>query len=185
LLFFIQIYRKLNILDKRFLAMRFSVIFILIFLIGSCTTIGLAHAQSSSFSVKDPSGQQTFNVNYRIDFGTVNNIRVNTGDESLLIDVSTTGNGTMTITLPRALIDSTINGQDTQFFVLVDGENIDFQESKSNADRNLTIPFSDGAQEIEIIGTQVVPEFGSIASLILVIAILSIIAISKARPKIL
>jgi predicted secreted protein with PEFG-CTERM motif len=155
---------------------------VLIFLIGSFITIGLAHAQPS-FLVKDPSGQQTFNVNYSMDGGTVSNISVNTGDESLLVDVVTTGNGTLTITLPRTLIDSTVNGQDDKFFVLIDGENVDFQESKSSTDRTLTIPFSDGSQEIEIMGTQVVPEFGPIAALVLVIATISIIAISKRRPS--
>jgi predicted secreted protein with PEFG-CTERM motif len=164
---------------------RILVIPVLIFLIGLCTTIGLAHAQPSSFLVKDPSGQLTFNVNYSIDGGTVGNMSVNTDDESLLVDVVTTGNGTITITLPRTLIDAKINDQqDDQFFVLVDGEDVDFQESKSSTDRTLTIPFSDGAQEIEIIGTQVVPEFGLIAALVLVVATISIIAISKTRPKI-
>ncbi|MDH2907307.1 MAG: hypothetical protein PXX83_04330 [Candidatus Nitrosotalea sp.] len=165
--------------------MKFLIILVLIFLIGSGIPIGLAHAQSSSFSVKDPSGQQTFNVNYSIDGGTVSSMSVNTSDESLRVGVSTTGNGTMTITLPRTLIDSTINGQDDQFFVLADGENVDFQESKSNTDRTLTISFLDGTQEIEIIGTHVVPEFGPVVSLILVITMILIITISKARPKIL
>lgn len=165
--------------------MRFLAIPVLIFLISLGTTVGFAHAHSSSFSVKDPSGQQTFNVNYSIDGGTVSSMSVNTSDESLLVDMSTTGNGTITITLPRTLIDSTVNGQDDQFFVLFDGANVDFQESKSNTDRTLTIPFSDGTQEIEIIGTRVVPEFGPITALMLVIAIISIITISKTRPKML
>ncbi|MBI3639433.1 MAG: PEFG-CTERM sorting domain-containing protein [Thaumarchaeota archaeon] len=165
--------------------MRFLLIPVLVFLISSCITVGFVHAQPSSFLVKDPSGQQTFNVNYNIDSGTVSNIQVNTDDESLFVDVVTTGNGTLTITLPRTLIDATANGEDDQFFVLIDGENVEFQELKSNtADRILTIPFSDGSQEIEIMGTQVVPEFGPIAVLVFVIAITSIIAISKTRPNI-
>ena len=161
--------------------MRFLLVPVLIILLGSCTTIGLAHA--ASFPVKDPSGQQTFNINYNVNGGTVNNISVNTNDASLLVNISTTGDGTLTITLPRTVIDSTVNGQDDQFFVLVDGEVVDIQESKSSTDRTLTIPFSDGAQEIEIMGTQVVPEFGPIAVLVLVVAIVSIIAVSKIRPN--
>jgi predicted secreted protein with PEFG-CTERM motif len=162
---------------------RFLLIPVLIFIIGSCTTIGLAHAQPSSFLVKDPSGQQNFNVNYSMDGGTVSSMSVNTQDASILVDINTTGNGTLTITLPRTLIDSTVNGQDDQFFVLVDGENVDFQESKSSTDRTLTIPFSDGSQEIEIMGTQVVPEFGPLVLIVFVIAVVSIIAVSKTRLK--
>jgi len=44
--------------------------------------------------------------------------------------------------------------------------------------RALTIPFEAGSEKIEIIGTQIVPEFGQIAALVLVIAIISIIAVS-------
>jgi predicted secreted protein with PEFG-CTERM motif len=156
---------------------------VLIFLIGSCTTIDLAHAQSSSFLIKDPSSQQNFNVNYSIDGGAVSSMSVNTHDTSIIVDINTTGNGTLTITLPRTLIDSTINGQDDQFFVLIDGESVDVQESKSNTDRTLTIPFSYDSQEIEIMGTRVVPEFGSIVLIVFVIAIVSIITISKTRLK--
>jgi predicted secreted protein with PEFG-CTERM motif len=38
--------------------------------------------------------------------------------------------------------------------------------------------FPEGAEEIEIIGTFVIPEFGAIAALILAVAIISIIAVS-------
>ena len=44
--------------------------------------------------------------------------------------------------------------------------------------RTLSIGFAAGDSEIEIVGTQVVPEFGPIAALVLAIAIISIIAVS-------
>ncbi len=182
MLYLSRIYGKSNILLNQFIVMRFLLVPVLIILIGSGMTIGFAHA--SSFDVKSPSGQQTFNVNYNMEGGSVNNMSINPGDQSLLVDVTTAGNGTLTITLPRTLIDSTVNGQDDQFFVLVDGESVDIQESKSSTDRTLTIPVSDGAQEVEIMGTQIVPEFGPIAILVLVATMVSIIIVSKARPKI-
>ena len=92
----------------------------------------------------------------------------------------------MAITLPRALIDAKLNGEDDDFFVLVDGEEVDFDETTTSTDRTLTIAFPDGAEEIEIIGTFVVPEFGTIAVLILAVAIISIIAVStKTRLNVL
>ena len=42
----------------------------------------------------------------------------------------------------------------------------------------LIIPFVDGSEEIEIIGTFVIPEFGTIAVLVLAISIISIIAVT-------
>ena len=42
----------------------------------------------------------------------------------------------------------------------------------------MEIPFTHGVTQIEIIGTQVIPEFGTIAILVLAVAIISIIAVS-------
>ncbi len=97
---------------------------------------------------------------------------------SLIIGISTTGDGQLTITLPRGLIDATIGSEDDDFFVLVDGEEVDFEEIATSTDRTLTIQFPAGAEEIEIIGTMVVPEFGTIAALILAVAIISIVVVS-------
>ena len=88
--------------------------------------------------------------------------------------------------LPRELIDALFpEGEDDDYFVLVDGEEVDFDETKTSTDRTLVISFPAGAEEIEIIGTHVVPEFGAIAALILAVAIISIIAVSaKSRLSI-
>ncbi len=90
----------------------------------------------------------------------------------------------MTITMPRALIDAKTSTGDDQFFVLVDGADTDFTESKTSTDRTVTVSFQQGTQQIEIIGTQVVPEFGGLSFIVLVAAIISIVAISaKTRLK--
>jgi len=69
-------------------------------------------------------------------------------------------------------------GPDTQYIVLIDGEESDFQEWPTAAQRKLEIPFTHGATTIEIIGTEVIPEFGTIAGLVLAVALISIIAVS-------
>jgi len=69
-------------------------------------------------------------------------------------------------------------GPDTNYIVLVDGEETDFQEWPTAAQRKLEIPFTHGATTIEIIGTEVIPEFGTIAGLVLAVALISIIAVS-------
>ncbi|NWJ28356.1 PEFG-CTERM sorting domain-containing protein, partial [Marine Group I thaumarchaeote] len=43
----------------------------------------------------------------------------------------------------------------------------------------VTVMFPAGTEEIEIIGTYVIPEFGTIAAMILAVAIISIIVISS------
>ena len=104
---------------------------------------------------------------------------------SLLIYIETTDEGSITLTIPRSVLDASINGGDDEFFVLVDGEEVDFEEIKTSEDRTLTINFLAGTEQIEIIGTFVVPEFGTIAAMILAVAIISIVAISaKSRLSI-
>ena len=81
----------------------------------------------------------------------------------------------------RELIDSKDDINDDVFIVLVDGNEVNFEETTTTTDRTLKIPFPDGAEEIEIIGTFVVPEFGSIAIFILAIAVTSIIVMTRSR----
>ncbi len=119
-----------------------------------------------------------FSLSYKIDGGSVLNVNPDDDANSLIITIETTSDGELTITLPRALIDAKLGNADDDFFVLVDGEEVEFGESKTANDRILTIAFPDGAETIEIIGTFVVPEFGTIAVMILAVAIISIIAVS-------
>jgi predicted secreted protein with PEFG-CTERM motif len=122
-------------------------------------------------------------VEYSIIGGKVISITPSIPDKSLIIEIETTSDGELTITLPRGLIDARLgpdgqSGEDDSFFVLVDGAEVNFDETTTSNDRTLTIPFEDGATEIEIIGTFVIPEFGAMAAIILAVAIVSIIAIS-------
>jgi len=96
--------------------------------------------------------------------------------------IDTTDNGQLAITLPRELIDAKIGEEDQDYFVLVDGEETNFDEETTSTDRTIVLFFPKGAEEIEIIGTKVVPEFGAIAALILAFTITSIMILtSKSR----
>ncbi len=118
-------------------------------------------------------------VGYEITGGKLVGITPDVEANSLIISIDATNDGSLTLTIPRSVLDATINnGEDDDFFVLIDGEEVDFDETTSSNDRTLTIAFPAGAEEIEIIGTFVVPEFGTIAAMILAVAIISIIAIS-------
>ncbi|AFS82144.1 PEFG-CTERM sorting domain-containing protein [Candidatus Nitrosopumilus sediminis] len=124
-------------------------------------------------------------IGYTITGGKLLGIMPDVDANSLIISIDATNDGSITLTIPRSVLDATINGEDDDFFVLVDGEEVDFEETVSSKDRTLTIAFPVGAEEIEIIGTFVIPEFGAIAAMILAVAIISIIAISaKSRLSI-
>jgi predicted secreted protein with PEFG-CTERM motif len=126
-----------------------------------------------------------FMVGFEITGGKLISITPDVDANSLIIAIDAFDDGQLTITLPRELIDAKIGDDDDDYFVLVDGEEVDFDETTTSTDRTLVISFPAGAEEIEIIGTFVVPEFGAIAALILAVAIISIIAVSaKSRLSI-
>lgn len=115
---------------------------------------------------------------YDVTGGEITNISPSRESNSVLIDVESTGSGSLVITLPREVIDATINGNDEDFFVLVDDEDVDYMETKTNTDRTLSIEFPEGTEQIEIIGTFAIPEFGGIATAVLASAVMFIAVFS-------
>jgi len=100
-------------------------------------------------------------------------------NKSLIIEIKTYSDGELTITLPKEVIDTDEEG----FFVLVDGDETNHDALSVPGFWTLTIPFSYGSEEIEIIGTFVIPEFGTIVLLILVISISTIVVISAKNKQ--
>jgi len=107
-------------------------------------------------------------VPFSISGGTVTGARANTVDNSLVVSISSTEPGTLTVNPSSDVLGGV-------FMVLVDGEEWDDVEIDGN---QVTVEFPAGTEEIEIIGTFVIPEFGAIAALILAVAIISIIVVS-------
>ena len=125
---------------------------------------------------------EIFSVKYSIENGTVTAAYIDIETKSLIIVIDSSDDGVITLTLPNSLITSDEYG----YFILIDGEEADnYDESSTSVNTNLTIPFSAGTEQIEIIGSWVVPEFGAIAGLVLAVAIISIIVLSaKTRMNI-
>lgn|GEM_PF-793707 len=142
-------------------------------------------AQSTNvYVLKNPVGGQPYNVNYTITGATINDMLINTHETSVVISLNSTSDGNLIVDLPRTLIDAKAGANDDQFIVLVDDTYTDFHESKTSTDRTLSIAFTNGTQRIEVIGTQIVPEFGSLSFVILTVSILSMVIIfSKTKSK--
>ncbi len=146
----------------------------------------------STFEVKIP-GAGTFDVPYTMKGGVVTNMELIQNDLSLEIDILTESDGILDINLSRESIDSLSNaGHDIDFIVSIYEKDSDIPTQtdyiKIKADdshRAMSIPVKDGDEKIRIIGTHVVPEFGTIAMIVLAVAIVSIIAVSaKSRLSI-
>ena len=124
-------------------------------------------------------------IGYEITGGKIVGLIPDVDASSLIISIDATSDGSLTLTIPRSVLDATNSDGDDDFFILIDGEEVSFNEITSSTDRKITIAFPAGAETIEIIGTYVIPEFGTIAAMILAVAIISIIAVSaKSRLSI-
>jgi predicted secreted protein with PEFG-CTERM motif len=120
-------------------------------------------------------------LTYSITGGVITQVSPDTESESLIISIDSLSNGTLFVQLPRDVIDAKFGEKDDDFFVLIDGLETEFDESKSANDRTLTVSFPEGTEEIEVIGTFVVPEFGAVVILILIASIGSVIFVSKSK----
>jgi len=104
--------------------------------------------------------------------GVIHHIGANADDDTLLVHLfGADDDGELKITLNSKIITPFDDGS---YFVLVDNEEVDFEQMG----RTLHIEYEAGAETIEIVGSHVVPEFGTIAMIILAVAIVSIIAIT-------
>jgi predicted secreted protein with PEFG-CTERM motif len=145
---------------------------------------------SSVFPVDIPNAG-SFNVGYSIIGGEVKDITLKHDRYSILIQLTADTNGDLVLKLPRESIDAKINdSEDDTFIVLIsksgtdddDFVEIEFEElGQVGNDRTLRIQFEEDDKWIEVIGTYAIPEFGTIAVMILIIAVISIIIITKTK----
>jgi predicted secreted protein with PEFG-CTERM motif len=127
-------------------------------------------------------GSQVYCVPYEITGAAVSKNSISSKTSSLTLMITTDSDGSVSLKIPRNVLDARqhgMEGDDSDFIVLVDGEEADFEETDTTTDdRTLEITFPQGATQIEVIGTWAVPEFGTTAAIILAVAIVSIIAVS-------
>ena len=144
-------------------------------------------SKTSVFSVNIPNSG-VFDLSYSITGGEVKEITLDKDSYSILIDTAMEAYGSLKLQLPRESFDSKKdNGVDDVFIILIkdkDGSVFEaqYQEIETTSDfRMIEIILEPGDQTIEIVGTYVIPEFGSIVSMILLASLASVIIISKNR----
>jgi len=144
---------------------------------------------SSVFPVQIPNSG-TFDVGYTIRGGEVTGIDMNVDRYSLLVETTVNTNGNLILKLPRESFDAQSDGKDNTFIILISKENnepedfvqVEYEEIGTSSDyRTIRIPLEEGDKWVEVIGTYVIPEFGSIVVILLVVAVSSAIIISKSR----
>ena len=130
-----------------------------------------------SLFVVDAGNHGTFDVPYTILGGTVLDMTLDWEKISLFVYINTTDDGTIIMDLPRQFIGAErSDGRDEIFIALIDNIDVPYTESIVPGDsRRVTIDFDHNDHEIRIIGTYVVPEFGSMAIVVMLVGIISVI----------
>ena len=105
--------------------------------------------------------------------GKVTSIIAKTAKNSLVISLETTEDGVLSVTTSDFLLRPFNDGN---FLVVVDGEKL---HSVKYENKILTIPYTAQTEKIEVYGSYVIPEFGTIAIIVLAVAVVSIIALSR------
>ena len=150
----------------------------------------LSGGTSSLFPVNIPNSG-SFDLGYSIIGGEVRDIILNQDNYSLLIEFNAESNGNIVLKLPRDNIESKTNdGVDEIFIILIsktglDSENfteVQFEEIETGPDfRTVRIQFEEDDRWIKVIGTYVIPEFGTIVTMILLIAVTTTIVMYKSK----
>ncbi len=123
---------------------------------------------------------EDYELGYELTGAKIIRITPDTEMKSLIFEIETYSDGELRITLPKDVIDTDEEG----FFILVDGVETVHDATSNLENWSFVIPFSYGSEEIEIVGTYVIPEFGTIAALILIVAVGTIIMISANNKQI-
>jgi len=150
---------------------------------------GQAIDKSSAVFPVDIPNSGTFDVGYTIRGGEVKDVVMNQERYSLVVETIMTSNGNIILKLPRDSFDAQNDDTDTTFIILISKQNnaadftqVEYEEIAVSSDyRTIRIPLEEGDKSIEVIGTYVIPEFGSIVIVILVVAVSSAIIKSKSK----
>jgi predicted secreted protein with PEFG-CTERM motif len=127
-------------------------------------------------------GNASFQIRYDISGSNqLKTLWVQRDNITLAAEISAVSDGVLTIELPRNVIDSRKQSNaDDIYAVFIDGQFVPYHEIENTTQaRILRIEFGNGSEQIEITGTHIVPEFGSLAALVLAISIASVVAVTK------
>jgi hypothetical protein len=107
---------------------------------------------------------ETRKMHYQMNGGELSRLEIKANSSRITAMITPSSNGTLTVELPRSIIQSQSNGKDIAYQILIDGKVARFDERESLADaRIVSIDFNATSTEIDIIGTSVIPEFSFIS----------------------
>lgn len=108
------------------------------------------------------SGNQTFDIAY-VMAGRVTNMSIDTEKHLISLELNVTEDFRLQIALPREVISAyDDDGEYVEFVVMTDGVKANsFDTLRNETMRVLAFDYVNGTKKVDIIGTSVIPEFGS------------------------
>lgn len=123
-------------------------------------------------------GKTTFDVQYQYD-RLISSAKIDQESKAItftMVGKAIEGANSVMLMLPDKLIKG-------PYVIFVDGAEItEFKESKNGGITTLTIPVGPKAEQLTILGSAVVPEFGTIAMLVLGVALVSLVVVRSKLP---
>lgn len=138
-------------------------------------------AQTSTFDESDNPSQYILKIDdhqYPISYvvnADVIAMAIDPESKSLLVGLENTQDSKFSIEINPELISAPNN----EFVILVDGQDVDYQITTNTDGYLFSFFVPTGSEEVEIIGTSVIPEFAELSMLIMGLSFIGIIGIQK------
>jgi predicted secreted protein with PEFG-CTERM motif len=116
--------------------------------------------------------ESKYQVEYQINGGTLEELTGDQATKTITATITADADGQLILRIPTNVANA-----DKSFQVFVDADDVsaDVKDDNGKTVRQLTIPFVEGSETVDIVGTFMVPEFGAIAAIVLAVAIVGII----------
>ena len=124
-----------------------------------------------------------YEIEYMMEGGELNELTGDAATATITAMITADAAGQLTIKLPRNVTDSVENDEDVPFIVFVDEQEFEPEDDMGETERILVIDFEEGSEQIDIVGTFMIPEFGAIAAIVLAVAIVGIIVATTRYSK--
>jgi len=125
-----------------------------VFAVVAILTVAPAFAELDSIEIKGQNIKVNYHLQYTSEGMGVDSVVADLDFISLIFTVSVSeSTGTMSVTFDRHVFDAKIGENDDEFFILADGEEVQFDEEKNDKSRTLSFSVPQGSEEVEIIGT--------------------------------
>jgi len=137
-------------------------------------TIPLSFADTGKYDLKVD--EKTFNLPYSLD-GKLVSMDIDKEAKSLLIGITNVGESTFEVSFPPELLSA----ENDEFVILLDGIETEYTVTHADNMTKLSLAIPIATEEIEIIGSSVIPEFpfGALAMM----GIVSVVAVALSKTN--